>query len=226
MYFNPRGYVSLDGSWVPNIASGNNFNPRGYVSLDSTYDNIGTILAVFQSTRLRKPRRGNFLYCVSIIKFQSTRLRKPRQCCYFYFRLRPEFQSTRLRKPRLSPVQSMKDFCLFQSTRLRKPRRIKIRDCSFCDLFQSTRLRKPRQKYNVTAYFWDNFNPRGYVSLDWSFRKDGSSQKQFQSTRLRKPRQQKHSKKHNHLTPKYNSYTNISSHIYIISLQNIYVHNI
>ena len=79
MYFNPRGYVSLDGSWVPNIASGNNFNPRGYVSLDSTYDNIGTILAVFQSTRLRKPRRGNFLYCVSIIKFQSTRLRKPRQ---------------------------------------------------------------------------------------------------------------------------------------------------
>ena len=79
MYFNPRGYVSLDGSWVPNIASGNNFNPRGYVSLDSTYDNIGTILAVFQSTRLRKPRRGNFLYCVSIIKFQSTRLRNPRQ---------------------------------------------------------------------------------------------------------------------------------------------------
>ena len=79
MYFNPRGYVSLDGSWVPNIASGNNFNPRGYVSLDSTYDNIGTILAVFQSTRLRKPRRGNFLYCVSIIKFQSTRLRKPRR---------------------------------------------------------------------------------------------------------------------------------------------------
>ena len=100
MYFNPRGYVSLDGSWVPNIASGNNFNPRGYVSLDSTYDNIGTILAVFQSTRLRKPRRGNFLYCVSIIKFQSTRLRKPRHREGYGSGETEEFQSTRLRKPR------------------------------------------------------------------------------------------------------------------------------
>ena len=105
MYFNPRGYVSLDGSWVPNIASGNNFNPRGYVSLDSTYDNIGTILAVFQSTRLRKPRRGNFLYCVSIIKFQSTRLRKPRPKRPDQFHLLIQFQSTRLRKPR--PILSV-----------------------------------------------------------------------------------------------------------------------
>ena len=160
MYFNPRGYVSLDGSWVPNIASGNNFNPRGYVSLDSTYDNIGTILAVFQSTRLRKPRRGNFLYCVSIIKFQSTRLRKPR------------------------PKNLQKLFVLL------------------------------------------NFNPRGYVSLDATPYLDNSVHGEFQSTRLRKPRQQKHSKKHKDLDYKYNFYTNISTYLYMINPQNIYVHNI
>ena len=70
--------------------------------------------------------------------------------------------------------------------------------------FQSTRLRKPRQ---------------GRATMPIT----GFS---FQSTRLRKPRQQKHSKKHKDLDYKYNFYTNISTYLYMINPQNIYVHNI
>ncbi len=144
MYFNPRGYVSLDGSWVPNIASGNNFNPRGYVSLDSTYDNIGTILAVFQSTRLRKPRRGNFLYCVSIIKFQSTRLRKPRQCHGISNRRVLRFQSTRLRKPRHAFHMDEARFLDFNPRGYVSLDVVVVIPILLTREFQSTRLRKPR----------------------------------------------------------------------------------
>ena len=79
--------------------------------------------------------------------------------------------------------------------------------------FQSTRLRKPRHHIEYDPVNPKNFNPRGCVSVDNQMLLRTLWLHEFQSTRLRKPRQQKHSKKHNHLTPKYNSYTNTSSHI-------------
>lgn len=137
---------------------------------------------------------------------------------------------------------------IFQSTRLRKPRHCFIKPVPTARIFQSTRLRKPRHSREGRWPSYADFNPRGCVSLDgaiplifmviYHFNPRGyvnldpildncmGDWMLFQSTRLRKPRQQKHSKKHKDLDYKYNFYTNISTYLYMINPQNIYVHNI
>ena len=56
--FNPRGYVSLDCVRGYKTSLRYDFNPRGYVSLDHNQDDKALHNSVFQSTRLRKPRRN------------------------------------------------------------------------------------------------------------------------------------------------------------------------
>ena len=107
-----------------------------------------------------------FTGTAGMVLFQSTRLRKPQRCILCGFGCHLEFQSTRLRKPR--QWLQMINFIV--------------------PLFQSTRLRKPRHQALFMPRQDDDFNPRGYASLDQGRDKVLEKDIEFQSTRLRKPR--------------------------------------
>ena len=120
----------------------------------------------FQSTRLRKPRPAAGLVQDGIVGFQSTRLRKPRPCRYnntpthIYFNPRG-FASLDVDAPADGGMVK-----IFQSTRLRKPRHCMLKALNFYMIFQSTRLRKPRHVIRRPRQCLNDFNPRGFASLD------------------------------------------------------------